>query len=93
MAASAVMFTTSGASAWFTSPDGNAHMREEARQAAYRSWAEDDKRRIADESGYDPSSPERVRDGLPPREDTGDMERRSVPFSGDQTDDAFAGDQ
>lgn len=86
MAASAVMFTTTGAGAWLASGKPDARASTEARENAYRSWAEDEKRHTGDEGGFDPSSPERVRDGLPPRDGTASAERRTVPFSQDETD-------
>lgn len=90
MAVSAVMFTTTGAGAWLASPETAARTREEARASAYSAWAEDDKRRTGDEAGFDPSSPEQVRDGLPPRDEMAGTERRTVPFGEDRTDDEFA---
>ncbi len=90
MAMSAVMFTMTGVGASLTSSDSNTRVRQEARESAYSAWAEDDKRRTGDETGYDPSSPERVRDGLPPREDMAGAQRRTVPFSEELAEDESA---
>ncbi|MEI6642697.1 MAG: hypothetical protein WCL10_11720 [Novosphingobium sp.] len=86
MAVSAVMFTTTGAGAWLTGTKPDARASEEAREHQFRSWAEDDKRRLGEDQGYDPSSPEVVRDGLPRREDGNDPKYRTVPFTPDQAD-------
>ena len=63
MAVSAIAFTTTGAGAWWSQSGPNAQASEEARETEFRSWAEDDKRRIDEGGGFDPSSPEQVRDG------------------------------
>lgn len=90
MAASAVMFTTTGAGAWLVSSKPDARTSEELRENAYRSWAEDDKRRSGDENGFDPSSPEQVRDGVSQRDEAAGAERRTVPFNADETEDEEA---
>jgi hypothetical protein len=83
MATSAILFTTTGASAWWSQIRPDARATEEARETEFRSWVEDDKRKVGDGSGYDPSSPERVRDGFPPQSDELGAERRSAPFAAD----------
>lgn len=88
MAASAIMFTTTGAGAWLTGTGSDAQAGKEARENQFRSWAEDDKRRGDDELGYDPSSPERVRDGLPPPDNQPEADRRAAPFSPSDADSA-----
>lgn len=90
MALSAMMFTTTGAGAWYSSIKPDPHASEEARESSYRSWTEDDKRRMGDEGGYDPSSPERVRDGLPPREEAAGPDRHTAPFSQDEHEEELA---
>ncbi|KUR72538.1 hypothetical protein AQZ52_04655 [Novosphingobium fuchskuhlense] len=90
MAASAIMFTTTGAGAWLTSTQSESQTSREAREGQFRKWAEDDRRRSIDDQGYDPSSPDRVRDGTPGREDLVDPSRRPAPFAADDTDDAPA---
>jgi hypothetical protein len=80
-AASAVIFTTTGAGAWITSGKLEARVTREASENEFRSWAEDDKRRMNDETGFDPSSPEHVRDGMPPRQDAGAMSGQAVPLA------------
>lgn len=86
MAISAIMFTTTGAGAWFTSSRPAAQASREASENAFRSWAEDDKRRINDDGAFDPSSPERVRDGVPPRQDADGTIRQTAPFAEDDAD-------
>ncbi|WP_298190397.1 hypothetical protein [Novosphingobium sp.] len=66
MAVSAIAFTTTGAGAWWSQTGPNAHASEEARETEFQSWAEDDKRRIDEGGGFDPSSPEQVHDGPSP---------------------------
>ena len=80
-AASAVIFATTGAGAWITSGKLEARAAREARENEFRAWAEDDKRRMDDETGFDPSSPEHVRDGMPPRQDAGTTNGQSAPFT------------
>jgi hypothetical protein len=86
MAVSAIMFTTTGAGAWFTSPHPEAQASREASENAFRSWAEDDKRRTNEEGGFDPSSPEHVRDGMPPRQNADGTIRQTAPFAEDDAD-------
>lgn len=86
MAASAVMFTTTGAGAWLTGPQVDPRAREEAREHQFSAWAEDDKPSSPDNLGYDPSSPERLRDGTQPRVTLSDADHRSVPFTQDDAD-------
>lgn len=86
MAASAILFTTTGAGAWLTSEQPDASATRMARESEFSSWAEDDKRRMNDETGFDPSSPEHVRDGLPPRRDTEVTGGQAVPFTNPETD-------
>jgi hypothetical protein len=86
MAASAVVFTTTGAGAWITSGKLEARAAREARENEFRAWAEDDKRRMDDETGFDPSNPEHVRDGTPPRHDAGTANGQSAPFTRDEAD-------
>ncbi len=92
MAVSALVFTTTGLGAWLTGTRPEAHSNEEAREHQFRNWAEDDKRRLGDEQGYDPSSPELVRDGDSRREDRRDPQYRSAPFAADDQNDAETAD-
>lgn len=85
MTVSAVTFTTTGAGAWLTGTGSSSHASEEAREGQFRSWAEDDKRRI-DDQGYDPSNPEVVRDGDARREPGKDPAHQTVPFSDSDAD-------
>jgi hypothetical protein len=87
MTASAVTFTTTGVGGWLTGTNLDAQASREARESRFRSWAEDDKRTATDDQGFDPSSPERIRDGLPPRDETPGAERYSVT---DETDESPA---
>ncbi|WP_421852369.1 hypothetical protein [Novosphingobium sp.] len=86
MTISAVTFTTTGAGAWLTSSRPDTRASEEARESQFRVWAEDDKRRMNDETGFDPSSPEQVRDGMPPRQNADGTIRQTAPFAQDDTD-------
>ncbi len=86
MAASAVMFTTTGAGAWLTGAQNDARTREEVREHQFSAWAEDDKPSSPDDLGYDPSSPERLRDGMPQRETLSETEHRTAPFTQDDAD-------
>ncbi len=86
MAISAIMFTTTGAGAWFTSSHPDAQASREATESAFRSWAVDDKRRINDETGFEPSSPEPVRDGTSPRQEADGTIRHAAPFVLDDAD-------
>ncbi|MBX9664890.1 hypothetical protein [Novosphingobium sp.] len=85
MAASAVMFSTTGAGAWLTSAEPNPQASAQARESAFHSWAEDDKRSTGNE-GFDPSSPDHVRDGQAPRDAISGPERRTVPFSEEEAE-------
>ena len=87
MAVSALLFTTTGLGAWLTGTTTEAQASEEAHEHQFRNWAEDDKRRLGDEQGYDPSSPELVRDGDSRREDRRDPHNRSAPFTADDQND------
>jgi hypothetical protein len=86
MVVSALTFTTTGAGAWLTGTRSAARESDEARERQFRSWAEDDKRRLGGDQGYDPSSPEVVRDGMPRRDDGSDPQYRTVPFTPDDSD-------
>ncbi len=86
MAASAIVLTTTGAGVWWSRSNSDVHARQEARETEFRTWVEDDKRKMGDGSGYDPSSPERVRDGYPPQSDVLSGDRRSPPFAQDDDD-------
>jgi hypothetical protein len=87
MAVSAVLFTTTGAGAWWTGTGQNAHASEEARESAFRSWAEDDKRRMDEGGGFDPSSPEQVQGGpAPNREGTAGAAGNTAPYAREDAD-------
>lgn len=87
MAVSAVLFTTTGAGAWWTGTGTDAHASEEARESAFRSWAEDDKRRMDEGGGFDPSSPEQVQGGpAPHREGAAGAAGNTAPYALEDTD-------
>lgn len=86
MATSAILFTTTGAGAWLTGTKSDPRAIEAAREAKFRSWAEDDKRRLGDDQGYDPSSPEVVRDGLQRPESGSNPEHQTVPYTPDEAE-------
>jgi hypothetical protein len=88
MATSAILFTTTGAGAWLTGTKPDPRASEAAREAKFRSWAEDDRRRLSDDQGYDPSSPEVVRDGLPRTDDGANPQYQTVPYTPGDADPA-----
>ena len=91
MSASAIMFTTTGAGAWFAGTNGDAQASRDMHESQFSRWAEDERRRTGDDQGYDPSSPERVRDGIPGRGDVPDPAFRTAPFGADEADGESAG--
>jgi len=90
MATSAIAFTTTGIGAWLTGTSPDSHASEDAREHQFQSWTEDAKRRLGDDQGYDPSSPDLVRDGTPQRANGSNPQYRTVPFSADDAADEKA---
>ncbi|MFM9935281.1 MAG: hypothetical protein ACKVOL_03675 [Novosphingobium sp.] len=89
MAASAVMFTTTGVGALLvgTAPAPSASADAEYRQNKFKAWAADEPMSV---TGTDPSRPDKVRDGIS-RDDYRDSDYNSVPYSGAQNDSQQSG--
>lgn len=84
MAASAVMFSTSGVGALFlgAAPAPNPSAEAEYRQNKFKAWAADEPMSV---TGTDPSRPDKVRDGYS-RDDYRDSDYSNGSYSSSQSD-------